>query len=97
MSRGWNPDTAGPVKGLWEWKTLASATDHKNLRTGTPVWLGGACPRMSTADIRDLPRSSDVVVIGSGITFSMMAAQLIQRQLSGIDDPDRDLFAFPLS
>lgn len=57
-------------------KTLASATDHRNLRTGTPVWLGGACPRMPTADIRDLPRSADVVVIGAGITGAMVADAL---------------------
>lgn len=32
---------------------------------------------------------------GNGITFSMMAAQIVHRQLCGIDDPDGDLFAFP--
>jgi glycine/D-amino acid oxidase-like deaminating enzyme len=31
---------------------------------------------------------------GNGITFSAIAAQIIQRALAGIEDPDRDLFAF---
>ena len=31
---------------------------------------------------------------GNGITFSMLAAQLIQRSISGAGDPDSDLFAF---
>lgn len=30
---------------------------------------------------------------GNGITFSMMAAQIVQRTLCGIGDPDADLFA----
>jgi glycine/D-amino acid oxidase-like deaminating enzyme len=31
---------------------------------------------------------------GNGITFSLVAAQLIQRQICGARDPDADLFAF---
>lgn len=31
---------------------------------------------------------------GNGITFSAIAAQLLQRQLLGLPDPDADLFAF---
>ena len=31
---------------------------------------------------------------GNGITFSAVAAQLLQRQLCGLKDPDADLFAF---
>jgi glycine/D-amino acid oxidase-like deaminating enzyme len=31
---------------------------------------------------------------GNGITFSMLAARLIQRSISGAGDPDSDLFAF---
>jgi len=31
---------------------------------------------------------------GNGITFSMLAAQLIQRSICGACDPDTDLFAF---
>ena len=32
---------------------------------------------------------------GNGITFSATAAQLLQRQLSGLQDPDADLFRIP--
>jgi glycine/D-amino acid oxidase-like deaminating enzyme len=32
---------------------------------------------------------------GNGITFSMIAAQLIQRAILGLNDPDADLFALP--
>jgi glycine/D-amino acid oxidase-like deaminating enzyme len=32
---------------------------------------------------------------GNGITFSAIAAQLIQRAIMGVPDPDADLFAFP--
>jgi glycine/D-amino acid oxidase-like deaminating enzyme len=32
---------------------------------------------------------------GNGITFSTVAAQLIQRAVVGLRDPDEDLFAFP--
>ena len=32
---------------------------------------------------------------GNGITFSTVAAQLIQRTVVGLRDPDEDLFAFP--
>lgn len=31
---------------------------------------------------------------GNGITFSAIAAQIIQRELAGLKDPDADLFAF---
>ena len=31
---------------------------------------------------------------GNGITFSAVAAQLIQRAVIGLKDPDADLFAF---
>ena len=32
---------------------------------------------------------------GNGITFSAIAAQLIQREILGVPDPDADLFALP--
>lgn len=32
---------------------------------------------------------------GNGITFSVIAAQIIQRAIQGLPDPDADLFAFP--
>ncbi len=32
---------------------------------------------------------------GNGITFSVIAAQLIQRAILGLSDPDADLFALP--
>ena len=32
---------------------------------------------------------------GNGITFSAIAAQLIQREILGLRDPDADLFALP--
>ena len=32
---------------------------------------------------------------GNGITFSVIAAQLVQREILGIPDPDADLFALP--
>jgi glycine/D-amino acid oxidase-like deaminating enzyme len=32
---------------------------------------------------------------GNGITFSAIAAQVLQRQLCGLQDPDADLFRFP--
>ena len=31
---------------------------------------------------------------GNGITFSTVAAQLVQRAIIGLKDPDEDLFAF---
>ncbi len=31
---------------------------------------------------------------GNGITFSVVASQIIQKMLCGLDDPDADLFAF---
>jgi glycine/D-amino acid oxidase-like deaminating enzyme len=31
---------------------------------------------------------------GNGITFSMIAAHLLQRRICGASDPDADLFAF---
>jgi len=31
---------------------------------------------------------------GNGITFSAVAAQVIQRAIAGLPDPDQDLFAF---
>ena len=31
---------------------------------------------------------------GNGITFSMVAAQLIRGLINGTGDPDEDLFAF---
>ena len=32
---------------------------------------------------------------GNGITFSAIAAQLIQREILGLRDPDAELFALP--
>ena len=32
---------------------------------------------------------------GNGITFSAIAAQLIQREILGLRAPDADLFALP--
>lgn len=32
---------------------------------------------------------------GNGITFSMIAAQILQRAILGIPDPDAALFALP--
>ena len=32
---------------------------------------------------------------GNGITFSAIAAQLVQREILGMPDPDADLFALP--
>jgi glycine/D-amino acid oxidase-like deaminating enzyme len=41
------------------------------------------------------PRSFAVLGYGgNGITFSTVAAQLIQRAVIGLEDPDEDLFAF---
>lgn len=45
--------------------------------------------------IRDLPRCYAVLGFGgNGITFSMLAAQLISRHMQGIKDPDADIFKF---
>lgn len=32
---------------------------------------------------------------GNGMTFSVIAAQVIQRAILGLHDPDADLFALP--
>jgi len=32
---------------------------------------------------------------GNGITFSVIAAQIIQRAILGLPDPDAELFALP--
>jgi glycine/D-amino acid oxidase-like deaminating enzyme len=43
--------------------------------------------------IRDLPRCYAVLGFGgNGITFSMLAAQLISRHMQGIKDPDAEIF-----
>jgi glycine/D-amino acid oxidase-like deaminating enzyme len=43
--------------------------------------------------IRDLPRCYGVLGFGgNGITFSMLAAQLVSRHIQGIQDPDAELF-----
>jgi glycine/D-amino acid oxidase-like deaminating enzyme len=44
--------------------------------------------------IKGMPRCYAVLGFGgNGITFSMLAAQLISRQIQGIPDPDAELFA----
>ncbi|HUQ35652.1 MAG TPA: FAD-dependent oxidoreductase [Aestuariivirga sp.] len=43
--------------------------------------------------VRDLPRCYAVLGFGgNGITFSMLAAQLISRHIQGIKDPDAEIF-----
>jgi glycine/D-amino acid oxidase-like deaminating enzyme len=45
-------------------------------------------------EIPGLPRCYTVMGYGgNGITFSAIAAQIIQRKLAGLSDPDEDLFA----
>lgn len=49
----------------------------------------------SIGEVPGLPRCFAVLGYGgNGITFSVVAAQLLQRELLGLPDPDRDLFAF---
>jgi glycine/D-amino acid oxidase-like deaminating enzyme len=44
--------------------------------------------------IKGMPRCYSVLGFGgNGITFSMLAAQLVSRHIQGIDDPDAELFA----
>ncbi|HEX7108583.1 MAG TPA: FAD-dependent oxidoreductase [Aestuariivirga sp.] len=44
--------------------------------------------------IKTMPRCYAVLGFGgNGITFSMLAAQLVSRQIQGICDPDAELFA----
>lgn len=45
--------------------------------------------------VKGLPRCYAVLGFGgNGITFSMLAAQLVSRHIQGIKDPDAELFAF---
>lgn len=53
-------------------KVLTSATGPRNLRTGTPFWLADGCPRISTVHIDEVSRSTDVIIIGGGVTGAMM-------------------------
>lgn len=49
----------------------------------------------SIGEVRGLPRCFAVLGYGgNGITFSAVAAQVLQRALLDLPDPDRDLFAF---
>ena len=43
--------------------------------------------------IKELPRCYAVLGFGgNGITFSMLAAQLVSRHMQGIKDPDAEIF-----
>ena len=62
------------------------------------AWAG--CLRTSTTGlpaIGALPNTRRCFAIlgygGNGITFSVIAAELIQRAILGVSDPDADLFA----
>lgn len=50
-----------------------SATRGTDLRTGTPVWLSSGPPRLATMCPARLPRSIDVLVVGTGITGALVA------------------------
>lgn len=54
----------------------SSATHHKDLRTGVPLWLANGLPRVPVGNPDNLPKTSDVVIIGSGITGAMLADTL---------------------
>ena len=64
------------------------------------AWAG--CFGTSTTGrpaIGEIPNTTRCFAIlgygGNGITFSVIAAQLIQRAILGLSDPDADQFAFP--
>ncbi len=61
------------------------------------AWTGsfGECPTGLPAigPIKELPRCYAVLGFGgNGITFSMLAAQLVSRHMQGITDPDAEIF-----
>lgn len=62
-------------------------------------WCGsfGASPT-GTPSIGRVPRMPNCYAVlgygGNGITFSMMAAQMIAGMIDGVGDPDSDLFSF---
>jgi glycine/D-amino acid oxidase-like deaminating enzyme len=54
----------------------SSATHHRDLRTGIPLWLANGRPRVPVSNPDSLPKRVDVAVIGSGITGAMLADAL---------------------
>jgi glycine/D-amino acid oxidase-like deaminating enzyme len=62
---------------------LGSITEHRNLRTGTPVWRILGTARMATQVLSSAARA-DVVVIGAGITGALVAEAVTARGLSVI-------------
>ena len=54
-----------------------SATQERDLRTGTPVWLGRGAPRVPSEPLRASIRA-DVVVVGAGISGALVADALLQ-------------------
>ena len=62
-------------------EATGSATQSRDLRTGTPVWLDRGLPRVAS---RQLTESLDVevVVVGGGISGALVADALVQAGLS---------------
>lgn len=56
-----------------------SATEHRDLRTGTPVWSLNPTHAVPTAG--KLPKSADVLVIGAGVSGALAADALVAAGL----------------
>jgi glycine/D-amino acid oxidase-like deaminating enzyme len=60
---------------------LASITDRRDLRTGTPVWAISGPVRIATHQLSS-PTQADVVIVGAGITGALLAEAATARGLN---------------
>ena len=58
-----------------------SMTEVRDLRTGVPVWASGGHSPFAGAPLLS-PAKADVVIVGSGITGTLMALVASQKGLS---------------
>jgi glycine/D-amino acid oxidase-like deaminating enzyme len=91
-------DAALPRKRDWLRSRLRSLVPRVDARVDY-AWsgsFGGSAHGLPT--IGEIPRLRNCYAVmgygGNGITFSMMAAQMLRNVLQGDDDPDLDLVAF---
>ena len=57
--------------------TASGATQQRDLRTGTPVWLARGLPRIPSTPLDD-SRDVDVAIVGAGVSGALVADALLQ-------------------
>lgn len=57
--------------------TASGATQQRDLRTGTPVWLARGLPRIPCTPLDD-SRDVDVAIVGAGVSGALVADALLQ-------------------